>query len=87
MKAANGFPYFTDEQVAALEDLFPARCLRQNETVEDHLRYAGKVELIASMRGAVIGGPKALVLSEEEEDAIDDAVIEIAVQQQSNGET
>lgn len=33
-----------------LEREFPPRCLGTAETVEDHLRYAGKVELVQSLR-------------------------------------
>ena len=40
-------PAFTTAQVAWLKALHPPRCLRMNETVEDHLRYAGKVDLVA----------------------------------------
>jgi hypothetical protein len=43
-------PDLTEQQLAYLEALFPPRCLKPNEMVEDHLRYAGKVELIAMLR-------------------------------------
>ena len=40
-------PKLSTELVEDLAQRFPPRCLKPNETVEDHLRYAGKVELIA----------------------------------------
>ncbi len=40
----------SEELLASLEATHPPRCLARDQTVEDHLRYAGKVELIASMR-------------------------------------
>jgi hypothetical protein len=36
--------------IAQLEKEYPASCLARGETVEEHLRYAGKVELIAQLR-------------------------------------
>lgn len=36
-----------------LEDFerqYPPRCLAKGETVEEHLRYAGKVELVSELR-------------------------------------
>jgi hypothetical protein len=29
---------------------YPPRCIRPGETLEDHLRYAGKVDLVEAMR-------------------------------------
>lgn len=70
---AERWPAFTDTQVAALEKMFPARCIETNETIEAHLRYAGKVDLIAQLREHVPGNsPPSLVLTEEEEDALDE---------------
>ena len=43
-------PDLTEPLLAWLEAHYPARCLGPRETVEDHLRYAGKVELIATLR-------------------------------------
>lgn len=39
-------PDFTEEQVAWLLASRPERCLRPNETVEDHLRYAGAAAFV-----------------------------------------
>ena len=36
--------------VKALEDLYPPRCYEGEERVEDHLMYAGKVQLVADLR-------------------------------------
>ena len=33
-----------------LEKQYPPRCLQATETVEEHLRYAGMVDLVADMR-------------------------------------
>jgi hypothetical protein len=70
--ASKPWPKFTEEQVTFLEGEFPPRCLGTKESVEDHLRYAGKVELIAMMRRSSLPGtePNALqFLSEEEQEA------------------
>lgn len=71
------WPRFTEEQVTFLEKLYPARCISPRETIEDHIRYAGKVDLIASMREHVPGAITALHLNEDEEDALDDEAIAI----------
>lgn len=73
------WPNFTDAQVEFLESRFPARCLAQHESVEDHLRYAGKVDLIAQLRDHVIGSPSSLALTDEEEEALDDMSVAIAL--------
>lgn len=75
------WPTFTEEQVAFLEKLFPPRCVGRRESAEDHLRYAGMVDLVALMRATVIGGTK-LDLNEDEEDALDEEVIALAEQSQ-----
>lgn len=36
----------TTDLLDDLNEQYPARCLKPGELVEDHLRYAGKVELI-----------------------------------------
>lgn len=46
----NKLPLLSNEALAELETLFPARCLGRNETAEEHLRYAGKVELVEWLR-------------------------------------
>lgn len=43
-------PVFTRESLEALEALFPPRCLGRGESAEDHLRYAGKAELVEMLR-------------------------------------
>ena len=66
------WPTFTETQVAFLEEMYPARCLATNESVEDHLRYAGKVELIARMRESIsVASPTNEPLTEEERAAIE----------------
>jgi hypothetical protein len=37
--------------IEELESLYPARCIGPEETPENAHRYAGKVELIAELRG------------------------------------
>lgn len=44
------WPDIPEDLVQFLEHLYPARCLEPNEAVEDHLRYAGAVSLVADMR-------------------------------------
>lgn len=47
-------PYVPEGLVQWLEATFPPRCYEPNqEKLEDHLLYAGRVSLIASMRGTV----------------------------------
>lgn len=43
-------PGLSEELVAWLEATFPVRCLGETENVAVHHRYAGKVDLIASLR-------------------------------------
>lgn len=45
-----GLPVLPAEAVEKLEEMFPARCLQRHETAEEHLRYAGKVELVGMLR-------------------------------------
>jgi hypothetical protein len=80
-----GYPRLTAEQVAVLEELFPARCYQPGiETLEDHLKYSGKVELIAALKANSIDGtvPGAELSPEEAEALIDDEVARIAANQQ-----
>jgi hypothetical protein len=69
-------PEFTDTQVSALEALYPARCIGTAERLEDHLRHAGKVELIAQLRSRVSAPSQVTVpggLEPDEEEALLDA--------------
>lgn len=79
--APEHWPRFTEEQVAFLEKLYPARCIGTQEQIELHLRYAGKVDLIAQMREHVPGTITAVHLNEDEEEALDDMATEIAQEQ------
>lgn len=63
-------PTFTDAQVAYLEDLFPARCKEPLEGIEEHMLYAGKVELIAFLRSRTPSGDPAGRTEEQSEDAM-----------------
>jgi hypothetical protein len=68
------WPTFTDAQIGWLEKVFPARCMTRTETVEDHLRYAGAVDLISIMRSRVMdpNTPTAtLDLTEEEAETLE----------------
>jgi hypothetical protein len=74
------FPKFNDVQVEFLEGMFPPRCLGLHESVEDHLRYAGKVELVAVLRSSMGGPTPGLTLSEEEQaEADEEEALRIAV--------
>lgn len=44
------WPDIDGELLAYLEGAYPPRCIQPGERFEDHVRYAGKVELIAAMR-------------------------------------
>lgn len=72
-------PRLTMRDIEALEANYPSRCLRPNERVEDHLRYAGKVELIAVLKSFVDPG---LEFTPDEEAAMDLMAEEIANKQQ-----
>lgn len=48
-----GWPTFTDAQVSFLEKLYPARVMGMYESLEAHVRYAGKVDLIEELRANV----------------------------------
>jgi hypothetical protein len=82
------WPTFTDAQVSFLENLFPSRPIDRTETIEDHLRFAGKVELIAAMRTRVTDGdgPRmetAFELTEDEAAEFDeDEAVRIALENQ-----
>ena len=78
-----GFPRLTADQVEQLENKFPPRCLGKGESVEDHLRYAGKVELIALLRSFIID-PRGLDFTPDEEAFIDETVEAIAATQQGD---
>lgn len=81
----DGFPTFSEDQVEALERLFPPRCLARGQTVENHLRYAGMVELIARMRNHVIMGASSnkITLTADEEAVLDAMAAEEARKQQA----
>lgn len=42
-------PILGKEELQRLQLKFPPRCLGPRETVEDHLRYAGKVDLVEAL--------------------------------------
>lgn len=71
------WPAFTEAQVSFLEELFPARCIGHTESIEDHIRYAGKVDLIAQLRAHTVGGAARLQFTEDEEEAFDDQAVSI----------
>lgn len=77
---AREWPAFTHTQVSFLEEAYPARPINRRESIEDHLRYAGMVELIARMRETVLDAPvvigkeAGLDLTEEELEAADEAL-------------
>lgn len=43
-------PLLERSQLERLERLFPPRCLGRMDTTEEHLRYAGMVELVENLR-------------------------------------
>ena len=40
------------EVVEWLEEQYPPQCIRKGEELEEHLRYAGKVDLVIALRAA-----------------------------------
>ena len=46
----SALPVVDLKAIERLEAVYPPVCLGRAETVEDHLRYAGKVELVALLR-------------------------------------
>lgn len=53
------WPPVPQELVEYLEAAFPPRCMQAGEGLEDHLRYAGKVELVSALRAhtATVASP------------------------------
>lgn len=48
-------PALSTEQVLKLETAFPHRCYSpKHESLEEHMKYAGKVELIAQLRSDLL---------------------------------
>lgn len=45
-------PILSESDLETLEALFPPRCLETGEGLGQHLRYAGRVDLIADLRAA-----------------------------------
>lgn len=45
--------------IEELEELYPARCMKTDESLEDHLRYAGKVDVVERLRERYEVGIKA----------------------------
>ncbi len=50
-------PTDTETMLEQVEEQYPARCRKADETERDHDRYAGKVELIAELRARLDGNP------------------------------
>lgn len=46
----NPIPNSVVELIEELEEMFPPACKDPNETLEQHARYAGRVELIEEIR-------------------------------------
>jgi hypothetical protein len=66
------WPIFTDAQVAWLEKAFPNRVIERHESIEDHIRYAGAVDLITILRSRVPGSVRTdLSLTDEEMDELE----------------
>ncbi len=68
------WPDIPEDLVVFLEELYPPRCLERHQTVEDHLRYAGMVELVADMRHHME------VAKEARSVALDDGELEVEVE-------
>lgn len=66
-QALAGAPEVPRELVDWLQRLYPPRCLMPNETVEDHLRYAGMVELVQTL-AAIAEQQRREFLELDEED-------------------
>lgn len=47
-------PRYLTDLVEDLETQYPPRCLEPRESVEDHHRYAGKVELVQELRNRLL---------------------------------
>jgi hypothetical protein len=68
MSASEDLPVLTREDLTRLQAQFPPRCLGIRETVEDHLRYAGKVELIEALvrrREDILKSPESTDLGDD----------------------
>ena len=65
-------PDIDEGLVSALESLFPPRCYEGDETVESHLLYAGRVQLIKELREEYTRQVKEAVIDAGLGDAFDD---------------
>ena len=43
-------PLQTEQLIDTLEVSYPPRCIAKDETLEEHLRYAGAVDLVETLR-------------------------------------
>lgn len=76
------WPQVPEPLVDLLEEIWPARCRLPGEGVEAHERYAGKVELIAILRGHVVSGTGAdLGDDDDDEDILDAEAIQQAMKE------
>ena len=57
--APDSWPYVPGDLVDYLEASYPPRCKGVDESLEAHARYAGAVELIATLR-ARVSSPRAI---------------------------
>ena len=48
--AIKPFPLDASDLLVRIDEEFPPRCIAKDETLEDHLRYAGKRELIDELK-------------------------------------
>lgn len=71
------WPLFSREQVEFLQKAFPARCIQRGESLEDHLRYSGKRELVDLISvNSEMTANTATALDLEEEEALLDTEAE-----------
>jgi hypothetical protein len=45
-------PVTTEALITELESLFPPRCIKPHESLEEAHRYAGRVDLVAELRAS-----------------------------------
>lgn len=64
-------PVLSSEAIEKLEQMFPPRCLGRNETAEEHLRYAGKVELVEWFRNRLSQYREEADLQGQDDEAFD----------------
>lgn len=61
----------SDEQIGAFARLYPPRCILATETLDDHQRYAGKVELVEMLVKRRAANPRPIRVDASDPNSIE----------------